>query len=202
MLIAVERLLIRVRQVPSRAEELITLGARVREMRAETPSVDELAIANEIRSVKRRALTALSHVTSCATCATGKREPRGTFAGGDCCSGITNDLFSEEQLAPLVQAGTTPRKLKAPRTAHAGCAFRGATGCTLDADDRPARCIHYTCWGLRNELRKRGELQAMDEQLDELKVLMEKHAALRKQRLEDELIAPLEAFVDQSNVAR
>jgi hypothetical protein len=196
VLIAVERLLVRVRQVPTRADELIALGTRVREMRREQPSEQERAVATEIRSVKRRVLTALSHVTSCATCATGKRAPRGAFAGGDCCSGITSDLFSEEQLAPLVQAGTTPRKLRAPRTTHAGCAFRGSTGCTLDADDRPARCIHYTCWGLRNELRKRGELVAMDAQLDELKALMEQHTELRKVRLEDELIAPLEAFVD------
>ncbi|CAN5874177.1 hypothetical protein BH11MYX2_BH11MYX2_37250 [soil metagenome] len=197
MLIAVERLLIRVRQVPTRADELIALGTRVREMRTEKPGREERAVAARIREVKTRVSAALSHVTSCGTCATGKRPPRGAFAGGDCCSGITGDLFSEEQLAPLVQAGTTPRKLRAPRTTHAGCAFRGDTGCTLDVGDRPARCIHYTCWGLRNELRKRGELVAMDAQLDELKALMEQHTELRNARIEDELIAPLEAFVDE-----
>jgi len=198
VLLPVERLLVRVRQVPSRADELLALRARLRRERAQRPGAEERALALEMRRLKAEVARTVGEVDACGTCATGKRAPRGTFAGGDCCAGITSDLFDDDQLAAIAQAGTRPRDLTPPREAHAGCAFRGPTGCTLDNADRPPRCVHYTCMTLRKELRERGDLAAIDTKLDELARAMKRFAALRATRLDDELFAPLaEALSDR-----
>lgn len=193
MLLPVERLLVRVRQVPSRADELLALRARLRQQRAQRPGTEERELALEMRRLKTEVAAIVGAVDACGTCATGKRAPRGTYAGGDCCAGITADLFDDDQLAAIAQAGTRPRDLTPPREAHAGCAFRGPTGCTLDNADRPPRCVHYTCTTLRKELRARGDLAAIDLVLDRLASAMKRFAQLRAQRLDDELFAPLAA---------
>lgn len=198
MLIAVERLLVRVRQVPSRADELLVLRRRVRAERSENPGAEERAAAAEILAAKEKLSQALSSTTSCATCANGKRWPRGAFPGGDCCSAVTADLFSDDEVAALAQTGTRPRHLEAPRTEHVGCAFRGATGCTLEVAHRPGRCVNYTCFILRGELRARGELAHIDELRAELLAAQAKFRALREARQDDELLVPLEtALRDQ-----
>lgn len=195
MLIAIERLLVRVRQVPSRADELLALRGRLRaEARAQV-GVEERALALEVRALKQRASAALADTTSCHTCALGKRWPRGAHAGGDCCSGVTADLFDDDEVAALAAAGTKPRVLRAPRGDHAGCAFRGELGCTLEAEDRPMRCVHYTCMILRRELKANNALAATDAILVQLKGRMAELVALRADRLEAEMIAPLEAAV-------
>ncbi len=192
MFVPVERLLLRVRQVPSRAEELLVLRQRLRSAKAVQAGEEERATAIEIRALKVRISELLAGVSSCATCATGRRRPRGSFPGGDCCSGVTADLFSEDEVAALAIAGTRPRHLRPPRGEHAGCAFRGATGCTLQPADRPQRCVQYTCHLLRRELRLRGELEPIDQLRDELQRRMTQFVALRGARLEAELFAPLE----------
>ena len=101
----------------------------------------------------------------------------------------------------LARAGTRPRHLRAPRGDHAGCAFRGATGCTLPPAHRPQRCVHYTCNLLRRELRARGELAPVDELLAELQRLMARFVELRRARLDDELAAPLEAALRRAHAA-
>jgi len=199
--IPVERLLLRVRQVPSRAEELLVLRGRLRREQAARPGDEERALALEIRALKVRVSAALSEVSSCTTCAAGRRRPRGTFPGGDCCSGVTADLFSDDEVAALVRAGTRPRHLRAPRSEQAGCAFRGATGCTLAAEHRPQRCVHYTCNILRRELRARGELESLDVLLDEQNRQMARFVALRSARLDDELLAPLEEALSRARPA-
>ena len=188
MLIAIERLLVRVRQVPSRADELVTLRTRLRAARGGDP-----ALATEIRSLKAAVSAAIGDVSACSTCAKGKHAPRGTFAGGDCCTGVTADLFSDDEVAALAAGGTRPRDLHAPRSEHAGCAFRGATGCTLGAEDRPERCVHYTCHLLRRELRDAGRLGAVDALLDTLRERMTEHTARYRAQLDDEIVADLEA---------
>ena len=192
MLIPVARLLLRVRQVPSRAEELLALRQRLRGEQAARVGDEERATAIEIRALKVRISAALREVSACTSCATGRRRPRGAFPGGDCCSGVTADLFSDDEVAALARAGTRPRHLRAPRTEHAGCAFRGATGCTLTPADRPQRCVHYICNLLRRELRARGELAAIDLLLAELQRQMRRFVTLRSARLDDEILAPLE----------
>ncbi len=201
MLIAIERLLVRVRQVPSRADELLVLRGRLRSERAAKVGPEERALALEVRALKERASAALADTTSCHTCATGKRWPRGAHAGGDCCSGVTADLFDDDEVGALAAAGTKPRDLRAPRGDHAGCAFRGELGCTLEAADRPMRCVHYTCMILRRELKANSALAATDAILVQLKGRMAELVALRKARLEAEMIAPLEAALSAAGAS-
>jgi len=192
VLIAVERLLVRLRQVPSRADELITLRGRIRQAAKEKIGIEERALAREVRALKVRASAALAETTACHSCAAGKRWPRGAHAGGDCCSGVTADLFDDDEVGALAAAGTRPRDLTAPRGDHAGCAFRGELGCTLAAADRPMRCVHYTCMILRRELKQKTALASTDAILTELKGRMAELVALREARLEAEMLAPLE----------
>lgn len=195
MLIPIERLLLRVRHVRSRADELIDLHRRLRAARAERPGAAERAAATELRALKARVSATLATVTSCTSCAAGKKAPRGAFAGGDCCSAVTADLFSDDEVAALATGGTRPRDLRAPRSVHAGCSFRGAQGCTLDASDRPERCVTYLCAILERELRTRGELAVTSTMVAELKAAMVRYTALRSARLDDEILAPLEAAI-------
>ncbi|MEO8698742.1 MAG: hypothetical protein ABI867_01830, partial [Kofleriaceae bacterium] len=134
MVIAVERLLIKLRQPRSRAGELIALRQRLRDELAREVSDEERALAGEVRARKLEVVTALAEVASCSTCAKGEPWPRGGYAGGSCCAGVTADLFDDNELAALAHAGTRPRDLVAPvgSDAHAGCAFRGPRGCTLE----------------------------------------------------------------------
>ena len=55
------------------------------------------------------------------------------------------------------------------------------------------RCVHYTCMILRRELKANRALAPTDAILVQLKGRMAELVALRKARLEAEMIAPLEA---------
>lgn len=200
MLIPIERLLLRARHLRTRADELIELHGRLRAARAQRTGDEERAAARELRALKVQISASLTSVTSCASCAVGKRLPRGAFAGGDCCSGVTADLFSDDEVAALAAAGTRPRDLRAPKRVHAGCAFRGDQGCTLGAEDRPERCVSYMCSILRRELRTRGELAEADALTAELRTVMARFTALRSARLDDEILVPLEAAMRQHDV--
>ncbi len=181
----------------TRADELIALHGRLRSARAQQPGHEEREAARELRALKVRISASLASVTSCTSCATGKRWPRGAFTGGDCCTGVTADLFSDDEVAALAAAGTRPHELRAPRDEHAGCAFRGGQGCTLDAEHRPERCVSYMCTILRGELRTRGELAEADSMIADLRGVMARFTVLRSTRLDDEILAPLEAAMRQ-----
>jgi hypothetical protein len=158
-------------------QDLATAGepaALARRYNAE--GIDELVILDVTATVEnRRALAAtlravsaeLSAVRSCRTCAIGAPLPRGAYDGGDCCAGGTADLFDDNELAALAHAGTRPRDLVAPpgTDAHAGCAFRGPRGCTLDVTHRPGRCVHYLCDTLRRELHAGDKLDVVEAKL-------------------------------------
>jgi hypothetical protein len=79
----------------------------------------------------------------------------------------------------------------APRTDHAGCAFRGATGCTLALDHRPARCVHYLCETLRRELHTRDQLTTIESALAEFDRRMRAFREAHRARLDREVLAPL-----------
>lgn len=191
MLIAVERLLLKLRQPRSRADELIELRRRLRAERAADVDPEEQALAAAILAQKQRVSAGLLAVTSCSSCAKGQPWPTGHHAGGACCSGTTSVLFDEHELAALVHAGTRVADLTPPREEQAGCAFRGSHGCTLETAHRPARCVHYICDLLRRELHDRGQLAALEADLTELDRLMQQFTAVHQARLDRETVAPL-----------
>ena len=193
MLIAVERLLIKVRQPRSRAGELIALRRRLRGELARNVADEERALAAAVLARKLAVVAGLHAVSSCRTCATGQPWPRGGYDGGDCCAGVTADLFDDNELAALAHAGTRPRHLVPPAGAdrHAGCAFRGPTGCTLDVTHRPGRCVHYLCDILRRELHARGQLDAVEASLAALNQTMQAFVAVHQARLDLDVLTPI-----------
>ena len=193
MLIAVERLLIKVRQPASRADELIPLRRRLRDELARAIDDDERALARDVRARKLAVAAELHAISSCRTCATGQPGPGNGYDGGACCSGVTAHLFDDHELAALAHAGTRPRDLVPPggSDAHAGCAFRGPRGCTLDVMHRPGRCVHYLCDALRRELFKRGQLDAVEAKLAELDRAMQQFVAVHQAGLDRDILAPI-----------
>ena len=55
------------------------------------------------------------------------------------------------------------RNLAPPDDDHAGCAFRGATGCSLEPEQRPNICVRYVCLELRAELIEKPEWRRVSE---------------------------------------
>ncbi len=185
MLIAVERLLIKLRQPASRAAELIELRRRLRAERI--TDATEQALATEVHTTKLAVVHALTEVTSCASCAAGQPWPNGHYSGGDCCCGVTNEVFDDHEVAALAHAGTRARDLVAAKGDHAGCAFRGERGCSLEVEHRPARCVHYVCDTLRHELHDRGELDDIEAKLRALNAAMQQFKTARLERLDREV---------------
>lgn len=186
-MVKVGRLLAKVRQVPTRAEELASLKKRIAAAVKEKPDADEKAAAQEVLAAKLALAEATGEVSSCATCAKGKPMPRGAYDGGDCCSGVTADLFDDPALAALVQTGTRMKDLVAPHEAHVGCAFRGPVGCTLEVDHRPAVCVRYFCQGLRRELHRGGKLDEIEKKIEALDHAVMRHTMIRAERLDREI---------------
>ncbi|HUJ63126.1 MAG TPA: hypothetical protein VLX92_31730 [Kofleriaceae bacterium] len=200
MFVAVDRLLVKLRQPASRADELIALRERVRAELAGVADAEERAVADELRARKLDVAAELDGVASCGSCARGFPWPMGHHAGGACCGGVTAHVFDDDELAALVQAGTRPRDLAPPARSHdhAGCAFRAADGCTLAIAHRPARCVHYTCDALRRELHARGRLDAIEPKLDALGRAMRRFAALHRARTDRDVLAAIARAVARS----
>ncbi len=198
VLIAVERLLIRIRHPASRADELNTLRARLRDELAKDVDDAERALAMRVLAAKRAISAELHAVSSCRSCATGLPAPQGSYAGGACCGGVTNELFDDHELAGLALAGTRPADLTPPARAdlHAGCAFRGPRGCTLDVAHRPGRCVLYVCDTLRHELHDAGQLDTAERMLAGLQRDMTELIAMHEARVDREVIAPLIAALE------
>jgi len=190
LLLSVQSLLVRVRHAPSRADELVELHRRLRRVRGERPDHAEHDAALAMRAIKQRLATLTAGVTCCSRCAVNRPWPRGAFTGGDCCSGNTAELFDDDELAALAQAGTRMRDLIAPHTEHAGCAFRGEHGCTLSPADRPGLCLHYLCDRLRGELHARGQLDEVEQLTAKLDRQMQAFVAAREARLDRAWLAP------------
>jgi hypothetical protein len=192
VLIAIEQLLIKVREPRSRADELIALRRRVRDDLERDIDDHERQLATAVHTKKLEVAAELHAVRSCSSCATRQPWPVGGYDGGACCSGVTADLFDDHELAALVDAGTRTRDLVPPRRDHhAGCAFRGSHGCSLEVAHRPARCVHYVCDTLRRELYDRGQLDAIEAKLAELDLAMQRFTAVHQARRDRETIAPL-----------
>lgn len=204
MLVTVERLLRKLRQPVSRRDELVGLRTRLRDELGAEVDDDERALAHAVRARKLAIAAELRAVSSCGSCAVNQPAPVGAHAGGACCSGVTAELFDDNELAALAHAGTRPRDLLPPARddPHAGCAFRGARGCSLDITHRPARCVHYMCDALRRELHARGQLDRIEGLLAELSGTMQRFTASHQARRDRELLEPLIEAIASAAAAR
>jgi hypothetical protein len=159
MLLAARHLVDRLRQPRSRADEVLAVRRRlVAQPSPSEASAEELALARELAELRARLMEALGDVRACAGCARGRSLPHGRWSGGHCCGGRTEELFTDDELGALRLSGTTPARLAAPRSDHAGCAFRGPEGCSLAIADRPNLCIRFLCRELEGEVTARGDL--------------------------------------------
>ena len=157
MLLPVTRLVRRLRGHDARANEVAAVRKSL-DRASHAPATDTMrALAREMRELRPQVLAAFAGVSSCSGCGRGRPEPHGHWNGGFCCGGHTEGVFDPDEVAALALAGTRGRHLHAPKGDHAGCAFRGPTGCSLDAEDRPNLCVRFACRELEAELRKSGE---------------------------------------------
>lgn len=190
------------RQPRSRAEEARRLRLRFAAEAgrpgegAQEPS--ELAAATELRALRLELAAAVGAVESCKSCALGHPSPHGHFAGGHCCGLQTEDAFNDDEVAALARAGTRPADLSLPRGDHAGCAFRGPGGCSLDLPHRPNLCVRYLCPDLKRELHGRGDLSAIEEIGERLESAYLRFITLRKARLDEEEAAALAGAIETS----
>ena len=156
MLLPAHRLVDRLRHVRSRADDLTALRARFAAVDRGAATEEQRALAAELRALRVELSRTFAAADSCASCARGYPLPHGRWDGGHCCGGRTEELFSDDEVAALALSGTRISSLRAPTGDHAGCAFRGASGCSLDVADRPSLCVRYVCRGLERELREKG----------------------------------------------
>src|SRR4051812_18271283 len=150
MLLPLERLFRRRAQPASREEEIVRLRARFRaQPSARQAGPDAVASAERLRALRVEMAAAFDDVDACRSCARGRPEPNGHWAGGSCCGSRTLDLFTDEEVASLKLAGISASDLEPPRGDHAGCAFREEAGCSLPPERRPSLCVRYICIELR-----------------------------------------------------
>jgi hypothetical protein len=138
----------------SRRDEIRDVRRRLRA--AGRRSWDEAAVERLKRA--RAAMTqAQGRLRACESCAIGCDPPHGQWEGGFCCGGETANLISDTELASMAACGIGPADLVPPTTReHAGCAFRGPRGCSLDASKRPCVCLWYLCRDVSQELGHAG----------------------------------------------
>jgi hypothetical protein len=183
VLLAARHLVDRLRHPRSRADDLLALRRRFAE--AEGPAEatpDEVAAAAELRRLRVELSAALAGVSSCSGCAAGHPLPHGRWRGGHCCGCRTEQVFTDDEVAALRLSGTTPGRLSPPISDHAGCAFRGPEGCSLDVADRPSLCVRYVCRELEDELRERGDLAAIKALSTAIARTLERFSRLRAER--------------------
>ena len=153
-LIAARYLVDRIRQPRSRADDVLSVRTRL-DLADDRGSAsgEEIRLAHELARLRADFTEAVGPVTSCGGCAKGQSLPHGRWNGGHCCGGETKGVFTDDEIAALKLSGTTPAKLRTPAPSdHAGCAFRGPEGCSLDVADRPNLCVRFVCRELEAEL--------------------------------------------------
>jgi len=188
-LIPLRYLVDRWQQPRSRADEARALRQRLlQQPGAQAVGETEAALAHELLQLRLQLSQAIGAVESCKTCAIGHPPPHGHFAGGHCCGLTTEDAFNDDELAALRQAGTTPGRLRLPPAGsdHAGCAFRGALGCSLATADRPNLCLRYLCPDLQREVSARGDLDRIEAIGNRMEAAYLQFITVRRQRLDAE----------------
>ncbi len=145
----------------------------------------ECDLVLRLRVSRERIAEEAGVLEACAQCATSYPLPASTWAGGYCCSGRTEALFDEIELATLGGASTRPRHLRPPRSPAAGCIFRGAEGCSLLPRHRPNKCLRYLCRDAQRELHARGALELVEALCRDNEHQFEQFARVRISRLEE-----------------
>ncbi|HEY8428617.1 MAG TPA: hypothetical protein VIL20_09595 [Sandaracinaceae bacterium] len=116
------------------------------------------AMAERIVYLKRALAEAFAGLRACESCAKGCGGTSGFFEGGRCCGTATLDVFTQPEVRVMNLAGVVPPTRPAEDgDERAGCLFRGSTGCTVNVEQRPARCLVYVCHDLRIELEESGD---------------------------------------------
>lgn len=189
--ISVRYLLDRLSGARARAEELYSVRRRLNDK--EEPDVagdTETQLAVRLRQLREELMARVGPVQACAHCV----QPRSTtWPGGFCCSGHTEALFTDHELAALRLSGTTAGALKPPRARQAGCVFRGSKGCSLKVAHRPCLCVRFVCGELQRELETRGDRAAIARLQNELRLVFDRFVQQRNQRIESDSFARLEA---------
>ncbi len=180
MLVHARHLVDRLRQPRSRADELLDVRRRLGAAARKPTGPRARELAETLRELRIAASAAQGCVHACAGCGRGKPLPAGRFDGGHCCSGATADIFTDDEVAALALAGTRPAALRPPDGDHAGCAFRGSTGCSLAPADRPTVCVRYICRDLTAEVAARGDIAHVVSHLDRLDDTWAEFAAVRR----------------------
>jgi hypothetical protein len=179
MLLAARHLVDRLRHPRSRADEVLSVRCRLLAQPAPSAASEtELALARELRRLREELTRAVGVVHACAGCARGRTLPHGRWDGGHCCGTRTADVFTDDELAALRLSGTTPARLRPPRSDHAGCAFRGPEGCSLDVADRPNLCVRFICRELDGELAERDEFSVVKKLARELGMTFARFSSL------------------------
>lgn len=174
----------RIRHPRSRADQLVRLRARFAAQPGHRNAPPELvALASELRTLRIELSEALREVESCRSCATGHPLPHGRWDGGHCCGGKTLEIFSSMEVAALKLAGGTVGE--PPTGDHAGCVFRGSTGCSLEPADRPTLCVRFVCSTLRTELKGRSDWARIAALGKRITDLFERFAQIRSDRHDD-----------------
>ena len=190
MIISARYLVDRLRLVRSRADEVRELRRRLAaEAQDGRAGADELALAGELRSLRQALSDALGTIQACSSCARGCPQPAGRWDGGRCCSGRTAELFSDEEIAALCHGGTRAGDLQAPRSEHAGCAFRGPQSCSLPVAHRPNVCVSYLCTTAVHEVYDRGMLDLIDELKAQIAATFARFVTARSERRLDEAMS-------------
>lgn len=191
MLVSIKYVLDRFHGPRTRAEELRELRRELLEQAGRgSASHAEVQTALRLRQLREQLVAGFGPVEACAHCVLPKSA---TWPGGHCCSAHTRALFTEDELAALRLSGTTPAQLKPPRTEHMGCAFRGPSGCSLDAAHRPSLCVRFVCRELQSELDQRADGPGNVRLREELRVEFAHFVEQRQQRSAAEQFGELEA---------
>jgi hypothetical protein len=183
MLITVRYLVDRLRHGRGRAGEVAELRRGL--ARAEGPAgvpAAESEAAQALLGLREEMASAIGDVQSCRGCAKGHPRPHGRWDGGHCCGAPTFDLFNDDEIAALRLSGTRPGDVAPPAGDHAGCAFRGPTGCSLRAAHRPNICVRYVCPDLARELDHRGDLGRVEAIGARMEEAYNRLATLRRER--------------------
>jgi hypothetical protein len=191
--------LVTLRRHRDRRAELGALRRRLRDAAREPAGDDERALAQQLRQLRRDLAAALGAVASCGGCAARLGAGEAAWSGGFCCSGNTEDVFADDEVAALALAGVKPRHLRPPSSERAGCLFRSPTGCSLEPAHRPNVCARYICRELAAELGARGDAKKIFEIVEAIELAYLELAEQRAARRENEWLAEIAGLIETSS---